>query len=184
MRSAGTLLISLLILALSGCTAVYVAEPIGEKPCKIEAQEWEGTWLHKDGTLTMKVMDGEKGLLKIAWVEPKEETLALESLEVQLWESGSWVFANTKEDSADEAGYLWARIKQDGKQVVIWLPDEAKFKVLVEQGKLPGRIERDGDVILDRLEPQHLSLITGEQEGVLFAWDQPVVLIRYTREGN
>jgi hypothetical protein len=181
MKLPGLLFGGLLILALTGCSAVYTIQPIGEKPSKIEARDWEGTWIHKEGSVTVRVMDEEDGLLRIAWIERKGEGLAFETHDVQLRETGSWVFANTKDDDTDEPRYLWALIKRDGKQVIVWLPDEAKFKVLVEEGKLPGRTQ-GLDVILDNLEPEHLSIITGEPEGLRFLWDQPVALIRFTQE--
>jgi hypothetical protein len=185
MRFTGSLLTSLLVLTLAGCGAVYVTQPIGEKPCKIKAKDWEGTWIHKDGSVTVRVMDGENGQLRIAWIEPKENGLTFETHNVQLREAGSWMFANIKDDAnTNEPRYLWARIKGDGNQVIVWLPDPAKFRALVEEQKFPGRIEGKSDVILDTLELKHLRIIAGEQEGILFVWEEPVVFLRFTREGD
>ena len=184
MRLIGCLLVGLFVLTLAGCSAVYTVQPMGEKPCKTQTQDWEGTWIHKEGSVTVRVMDGENGWLRIGWIEREGEDLASEVQDVQLWEAGSWTFANVKSDSAGEPAYLWAGIRRDGNQVIVWLPDEKKFKVLVEEGKLPGRIEPGGDVILDRLEPQHLSMITEEREGVLLVWGEPTAFLRLTRAGD
>ena len=185
MKLSMLLFSGLVVLVLTGCSAVYTTQPMGEKPCKIEAQDWDGTWIHKEGSVTMKVVDGENGLLRIAWTEPKEGSLAFESHDVELRETGSWMFASTRDDSAtEEPRCLWACLKRDGKQVVVWLPDATKFKGLVRAQKLPGTIEEDRDVILENLEPRHLSIIAGEQEGVLFTWDEPIVFFRFAREGD
>lgn len=185
MRLAGSLLTSLLVLTLAGCSAVYVTQPIGEQPCKIKAKDWEGTWIHKDGSVTVKVMDGENGQLRIAWIEPKDNGLTFEAHDVELREAGSQMFANIKDDAnTNEPRYLWARIKGDGNQVIVWLPDATKFRALVEEQKLPGRIERENDVVLDTLELKHLRIIAGEQEGMLFVWEEPIVLFRFTRDGD
>ncbi len=184
MKPSMFLFAGLVVLSLTGCSAVYTTQPIGERPCRIEARDWDGTWIHKDGSINIKVTDGEKGLLRIAWIEPKEKDLVREVYDVELRESGGTMFAATKDDSATTQRYFWACIKRDGKQAVVWLPDAAKFKALVRAGKLPGTIEEDRDVILGNLEPGHLSLIAGEQEGVLFSWDEPIVFLRFAREGD
>jgi hypothetical protein len=185
MKLAVLLFASLVVLALSGCSAVYVTQPMGEKPWRIEAQDWDGTWIHKEGSVTVKVLDGENGVLRIASIEPKEKDLVFETHDVQLRQSGSCIFASTKADSStDEPRYLWARLKRDGKQVIVWLPAGPEFKALVQAQKLPGRSEGESDVILDNLESRHLSIIAREQEGVLFAWDEPIVFLRFSGKGD
>ncbi len=42
-------------LALSGCSAVYVDEPIGESPLELDPETWKGTWIAGDGAAVIEV---------------------------------------------------------------------------------------------------------------------------------
>ena len=60
-------LLSLAVLALlCGCAAVYVTQPIGEKPSNLSAEEkaWDGTWVHENGALTVSVADARMVLCR------------------------------------------------------------------------------------------------------------------------
>jgi hypothetical protein len=57
------------------------------------------------------------------------------------------------------------------------MPDPEKFKTLVEEGKLPGRIKKDS-IVLGGLNSEQLKLITSGRTGVLFEWDEPVIFMR------
>ena len=52
-----------------------------------------------------------------------------------------------------------------------------KFKQLVTDGKLPGKLV-DDDVVLDKLKPANMELFTSEKEGILYGKKDPVALIR------
>lgn len=94
-------------------------------------------------------------------------------------ESGEWLFANTEEEDKGR-GYVWGRIKNEDRQIIVWLPDDKSFGQLVKDGVFPGRLDVD-DVILDELEPQHLKIVTFAERGVLFSWDKPV---SFAKVGN
>jgi len=164
---------------ITGCGVVYTTQPIGEKPSLIEAKNWEGTWTNGEDFLTINVLDETNGLLQAAWIEHDQNQIKLESCKVHLLESGDWVFVSIQ-DKDNPKRYGWGRIKKDGQQVVVWLPDSVKFKTLVKEGQLPGRIEND-DVVLGDLTSEHLKLITSETEGVLFEWDKPIVFRRFSK---
>jgi len=159
-----------------GCNAVYSTRPVGETVPPVKAEEWEGTWFNKDGAVCLTVQNAEQGLLQLAWIEK----MKLESYEVRLLGAGDWLFANIRETGEPER-YLWARIVRDGEQINLWVPSVEKIRALVEKGRLPGTVEDGGTVTLGELTADHLRLITGEGEGVLFEWDKPVVLLRLTR---
>ena len=57
---------------------------------------------------------------------------------------------------------------------------EKAFARLVKNGTVPGKIDGD-DVILDELTSQHLKRIMSGDQGVLFAWDEPIVFVK---QGN
>jgi hypothetical protein len=72
--------------------------------------------------------------------------------------------------------YAWARISKDGRQAIIWSPDADKFKELVSKGRLPGKVDKDNNVLLDELQPKDMELINSGSSGVLLEWENPWVL--------
>lgn len=168
-------LLALLLLA-AGCSTVTILQPLGEDPVALPEEAWAGTWIHKDGAVTVRVVNPAQGLLEVGWVEESGGRLATESYTVQLRRSAGWTFGNLE---AEEAGhYLWARVKKEGNQVIVWRPDPGQFKRLVEEGRLPGRVTGDDDVVLQPLTAEQVELLTSGREGVLLEWDDPVVFTR------
>ena len=156
-----------------GCATVSSVEPVGERPKEISPNEWDGTWISKSHSITIKVLDEQKGLLQVAWVEEKEGGLKIESYQVAVRESGEWLFGNVKE-TQDSASYYWALVKTDAGQIIVWTPDPLKFQKLVLAGDLRGKVERD-NTILERLTPSDLRGILPGDKGVCFEWRNPVV---------
>ena len=44
--------------------------------------------------------------------------------------------------------------------------------------KIELKIDKNDDIFLDDLKPEHIQIITSESEGVLYEWDSPAVAIR------
>lgn len=166
---------------LCGCNAVYSSRPVGDKPTDIQSHQdqWEGTWMAPDGgAMTVKVLDGSNGILKVGWIQEDKGELKIQTADVYLRDGGGWTFASVKpQEEAGQNGYVWARIEMKERIVILWAPDGMKFKTLVEDGKIPGSVE-GSDVVLGNLESNHLDLITAETNGVLFDWDEPLVMIK------
>lgn len=164
---------------LAGCSAVYTATPIGDTPLNIEESkdEWSGKWGNSEA-ITATVIDGSNGVLRIGWIEEKHGELKLETALVYLRSAGNWTFANLlSETDTNETRYVWGRIKKEDGGVVIWTPDVDKFTKLVQDGTLPGTTGKY-EVVLGELSSNHLAVITSETNGVLFDWDEPMVLIK------
>jgi hypothetical protein len=166
-----------LALCAASCSAVHSERPVGDEVLAAAPEEWNGTWLHKDGAIQVKVVDGPNGVMRVAWPEDKGGEFKLESYTLQLRKSGAWTFVNLREEGEGER-YLWGRFRKDGAQVIVWTPDAEKFKALVRSGALPGKVSKDGDVVLRPLLARHTKLLTSEQRGVLFDWTQPLVFFR------
>jgi hypothetical protein len=164
-----------------GCAAVSSVEPVGERAKETSQNEWGGTWIHKSHPITIKVLNEQKGLLQVAWVEEKEGGLKIESYQVAIRESGEWIFGNIKEKE-DAASHYWALIKKDVGQIIVWTPDPAQFRKLVQRGVLRGKVERY-DIILEKLTPDDLKGILSGDKGVYFEWENPVVFFRLGKEG-
>jgi hypothetical protein len=159
-----------------GCGAVSSVGPVGERPREISQDEWNGTWINKNHSITIKVLDEQKGLLQVAWVEEKEGGLKIESYQAAIRESGEWIFGNVKE-KADSSSHYWALIKKDAGQIIIWTPDPVQFRKLIQTGVLRGKVEKY-DVILEKLTADDLKVILSGDKGVYFEWQNPVVFFR------
>jgi hypothetical protein len=167
--------------ALSGCSAVYVTKPVGDVVPRVKAADWDGTWVNKNGAVTLRVQDGEAGKIRMAWVEWGIHGPRLESQEIQLLQSGDVLFANVKE--AEENGqtlYVWARVKREGDEMICWVPDVDRFKAASRSGQFPFR-EKDDSVVLGELTPDHLKFLASAEAGALYRWDDPVVFTRATQ---
>jgi len=175
-RQLKLVLVVLTLLAIPGCNAVISKRPVGEKPARIVARDWEGDWVTTDGVVKLKVLDPEKGIIKASWLEDdKSGNPALKVAEIELRDFGGWLFANTKEDKG--RGYVWGRIRNEDRQIIVWSPDEKSFAQAIKDGTFPGRLDGD-EVILDELKPTHLKIITSNERGVLFSWDKPSVFVK------
>lgn len=169
-------LAGLILLTACGCNAVVSKRPVGEKPAKIVAKEWEGNWVTTDGAVNVRVVDADKAILSVAWLENDGQGKpAMKIAEVELRESGEWLFANTKDDKG--RGFIWARIKNEDRQIVVWPPNDISFVQCVNDGVFPGTLDGE-EVILDEIKPQHLKIITSAERGVLFSWDKPAVFVK------
>jgi hypothetical protein len=170
-------LAGLILLTACGCSSVISKRPVGERPAKLAAKEWQGNWLGPDGAVNAKVIDADKGILKAFWLEDDDRgNPAMKTAEVELRESGGWLFANTKEPSKGR-GYVWGRIKNEDRQIIVWTPDDKSFKQSLKDNVFPGKIDGD-EVILEELKPQHLKIIISGERGVLFSWDKPSVFVK------
>jgi hypothetical protein len=173
-------LVTGIAMLLTGCSAVYTPVPIGDKPVDIEASqdEWNGTWICDDAAITATVIDGSNGVLRVGWIEENKGTLKLETALVMLRSASDCIFANLKmESDTNETRYIWARIKKTEREVVYWAPDVDKFAELVQNGTLPGCTGKY-EIVLGELSTNHLALITSKTNGILFDWEDPMVLIK------
>lgn len=179
---------SLAALALfaGGCTAVRVAQPVGEKPLVLDRADWEGTWITEsdEGAVEFKVADAAKGeLLLLSIVKDKDGKPTLSTMTILLRESGGWLFGSVvAEDDKDRAkDFLWGRIMRENDQILIWKPDVGKFQELVGQGKLKEVKSEGGDLHLEAFSAADLKALTTGALGVPFEWDRPMVLRRVAK---
>lgn len=165
-----------------GCSVVMSQRPVGDKPVALDKTEWDGAWMTPQGApVVMKVKDGEKGALKIAWIEDDRD-MTYKSYDVILLSLGRWQFANILDEKSKgerPGGYLFAKIKKEKDSIIVWLPRAEKFSDLVKRGILPGEAAKE-TVILGELGPQHMKIIMSEEKGILFDWENPFFFIKTT----
>ena len=188
LNAVGSRLVRVIALAalLPSCAVVVSDKPIGAEALSIEAEDWEGTWWHTDGAIEIIVADAAKGILRLAWVEKTQNEAQLEIVDVLLRRTGDWSFASYLVPGEGEPGpgYYFARVRNEDDIILAWPPDPARFKKLVEDGKLPGTLEgKERDTVqLQALKLEHLELMASEREGVLFGWETPIVLHRISAD--
>jgi hypothetical protein len=192
-RLAPLLLAGLAAIALVGCEAVYTPKPLGDEVVTLDPAEWQGTWLAPDMVITTTVLDGAAGRLQTAWIERGPAGVTLEVVEGSLRATGDWTFANTldePEESPEEEGggeapgveqgteprYVWVRVEKGENHLTVWSPNVEQFKILVGDGRLPGRVTDDG-VVLGELTPEQLRMINDPASNLL-NWADPAVFVR------
>jgi hypothetical protein len=196
-RLARRLLGACAALALVGCEAVYSPEPLGDEVVTLDPAEWQGTWLAPDMVITTTVLDGAAGRLQTAWIERGTAGATLEVVEGTLRATGDWTFANILDDAEAEAPadapadaegkapdaeqvteprYVWVRVEKGENHLMVWSPNVEQFKVLVGDGRLPGRVTDDG-VVLGELTPEQLRMINDPAANLL-NWADPAVFVR------
>ncbi len=169
------------------CDAVFTSHPIGDTPVKLEIKDWEGTWLHKEGTIVTKILDSEKGILNVSWIEEKEGKMKYVMSEVYIREMGDRLYWNREEKHQSEEGarsqeirYLWGKLQKNGRQIIVWEPDINRFKQLVTNGELPGKLGgfEHASVYVDTLNLEQLEMFSNETEGKLYNGEKPVALLQ------
>ena len=205
MLLAPRLLAGLAALALAGCEAVYAPRPLGDEVVTLDPAEWQGTWLAPDMVITTTVLDGAAGRLQAAWIERGTAGATLEIVEGSVRASGDWTFANILDETESEppaeapgsaepaaegaapvAGqgtsqgigprYVWLRVEKGENHLTLWSPNVEQFKILVGDGRLPGRVTDDG-VELGELTPEQLRMINDPASNLL-NWADPAVFVR------
>ncbi len=177
MARLGSFLALLAVALIFGCAAVSSVEPVGERPKELTPSEWDGTWIVKNQSITVKVLEPQKGTIQVAWVEERKGRLELESFQVEIRESDNLMLGNVKEEEG-ESRYYWALVRKDEGQIVVWYPDPSQFRKLVEAGTLRGKVEKGGSVVVEKLTREDLKLVFSGDKGVCFDWKQPMVLYR------
>jgi hypothetical protein len=181
-RLASRLLAALAALALAGCEAVYAPKPLGDEVVTLDPAEWQGTWLAPDMVITTTVLDGAAGRLQTAWIERGPAGATLEVVEGTIRSTGDWVFASTLDEPeapADETTaprYHWLRVEKGENHLTVWSPNVEQFKILVGDGRLPGRVTDEG-VELGELTPEQLRMINDPASNLL-NWADPAVFVR------
>ncbi len=174
---AGGFWASLAVAAVCGCATVASVEPVGDRAKELFQDDWGGAWIHQDHPIMIKVADPRQGVLQVAWAEEKGGRFVLESYQIEMRETGEWTFGNVKAKEGP-APYLWALVKYEPGQIIIWTPDPAHFRKLVETGALPGKVDQGGDVALEKLSSEHLKVLMSGDRGVCFDWKTPIVFFR------
>lgn len=186
MKTILLLIVSALLVA--GCAVVTSENIIGDTPVQLSPEAWDGTWKNEDTALQLKVLDAEKGLLKIAWFEDKDGELKPESLTVQIRKGEQWEYLTLLEgelyNDLTLEKYCWGRIEKQGKRILFWLPNPERFELAVQSNALEGKVIK---VKKENYPSTHVKLTGSPQKliqqvesggGEYFLWDKPLTLLK------
>jgi len=183
------------VVALAGCEVVSTPKPLGDEVVKLDPATWQGTWLSDGIVVLTTVLDRGKGQLQAAWVERGMAGAKFELVTGTVRRTGNVTFLSMERKQFKETGegaataqeqgepaveqpeFLWARIENDGRRVILWWPDTEQIRLAVNDGRLQGVIKKDKDIILQQPDAAQLKLINSPAAN-LMRWSQPVVFIR------
>ena len=184
LQHAGVMCALLCLGALAGCEVVSV-KPVGNVPMVIEPEDWEGLWVSDTGEVwaVVRVVNAAEGELEIAGIDFDEDSFRMDTNVVYLRTLVADVVARTMFVSMyDEESdiYGWGLLSRDDDHVEIRLPAASRFRELVEEGALSGKVEDNllKTVILEELTAEHLAIISAADE-VLWQSGEPEIIRRY-----
>jgi hypothetical protein len=182
LSSARTGFCMVALLCASGCSAVYVSRPVGDRPHALVAADWNGVWVSDDNSpVVVLVTDAASGQLQIGNIEIKDDALTLKTETLSVRESGDRLYVNARDTHEGKDRYTWVSLKMSGEVAVFWTPDLEKFRTLVRTGKLKGTATDTGNVYVDALTAETLTAIHAGELGPVIDWEAPVTLRRLKR---
>ena len=141
------LLVALTLLA--GCfPTLYTDAPLGE-PARFEAGDWNGLWLDGDGRLSrMQVGVPDTKDFAVATDNWRE----CDARQAGPWDDvrwgevrryGEWYFPESCESrlATGKACEYWLILRRKGEVLSLHTPDKVRIRRLLDEGKVPGRIE-------------------------------------------
>jgi hypothetical protein len=160
---------------LTGCESVMTTQPIGETVVQLDPEQWQGTWLHHEAIVTTTVLDKDNGLLQASWLERREDGSQLETAQGTVRETGDMMFFVTRDENQKEL-FHWARVKKGDNYLILWSPNVEQFKILINDGKLPGKVT-EGSVVLGELKPEDIEKFDDPSANLL-KWKEPDIFVR------
>lgn len=96
---------------LAACAAVYSPVPMGENPVAVQPENWDGLWTAPGIGLVVRTVNAEQGLLDVLLIDGS----STESHQLQLRQSGGWLFASTQADEDEADGEVDADAAATGE---------------------------------------------------------------------
>jgi hypothetical protein len=188
MKTIKILLLLLLTVVLMGCPVVS-KNMVGLEDYKLDAKKIDGTWINDEGAMLIKVVDADKGILKLVFLEDRDK---IESMKIKIMKGNSWLYFNVlPEKEGTEEEYIWGRFQINDSKLIFWNPSNEAFSKAIEKRKIKGKITKK------KQEDQKLSfttstvVLTDSAKNIIdlveksdisfFDWDKPVFFIKLTK---
>ncbi len=188
MKTPYRALMLLSFLWLTACESVFVEQPLGDEVVLLDEAQWQGQWSNGEMVIVTTIIDAEKGILQAAWIERGQHGAQLEMATGYVRKSGDVIYLNLPNLDKNEAPgdqsvvvnspeYHWARLDHNNSSATLWWPNQNAFRDAVKNGKLPGTIKEDQDVLLGVLNTEQLQLVNSPEANLL-SWKEPMVFVR------
>ncbi len=152
----------LLSLFLGGCEVVFIHPPAGKlKSDKTLFGSWINQEKEKEAT-TLKFDKGTGEEIKISFLPANhDERNPVLTARVLIIANRSYMILNPTNEDRDK-GFLLARYEITAGELVIWLPNSERFKILIQQKRILGRAESIDPVVTD--SPDNLAKLLESKE--------------------
>ena len=188
MRTVKILSLILVLAMLTGCPVVS-KNIVGIEDYKLDAQKINGTWINDDGAMLIKAIDPDKGVIKIIFLEDKEN---IETVRVKIMKGKSWLYFNMLPEKDDkDAEYIWGRIQINDNRIIFWHASNDAFTKAVNDRKIKGTIEKkkqeSGKLSFDTSttiltdSAKNIINLVESSDKTYFVWDEPTFIIKLTK---
>jgi hypothetical protein len=145
----------LLALFLSGCEVIFTHAPAG----KISTDKaLIGSWIAQEKgkeVMTLKFDKGAGEEIRVSLLPADhDERNPLFTANIVTIANRSYLVLNPTNEDRDK-GFLLARYEISGEELAIWIPNEEKFKTLIQQKKIIGESRSMGALVSDN--PENLA---------------------------
>lgn len=188
MRNLLRVVLSGIFLGISaGCAVMTSQHEVGLKPCKLKAEKLNGAWYNNETVCWIDVKEPDLGIIRVAFVEHKNDDFVLKKFDVRLRQGKEFVFGNCLyQDVTDKKDidkkyvdtWFWFVLDYNRSKMVIFFPKAELFKELVKKGKLKGNIDDNDVIITEPTEAITKFVESNGKDGNLFNWKDPAVFIR------
>jgi len=167
------LLIPFLLLAI-GCT-LPSKNLVGLQEFRLDPQQIDGTWINSDGAVALKVIEPDKGILRMIFLEDKEQP---EIFTMKIMKGKSWLYFNLlPEKNRAEKIFYWGKVHIEENKILAWYPSDDAFLKAIAEGKLSGTIKPP--CLTDTA--QNIIEVAESSENVFFQWEEPMFLIKFAK---
>lgn len=143
MKAINFIIVLAFLLLQASCSSVVSLYPVGKERVVLESHEWDGTWLADENVVKMKVMDREKGIVQMAWIEESGNELLPKFVTFQVLKGGKWMYATVleMEGKKAEGAYYWGVVKKEQGRIVFFYPSVTAFQQAAESKRIKAVIE-------------------------------------------
>lgn len=184
MRNCFSAVCLVLVLAVTGCTGVSSTHQVGAPLAEKKAKQFEGVWLGTKGdpVFIKHIKDNELLIGSIEWDDTghfkvKQFTVFLTSLD-----DAQYLNYSFKNKPGDEEEFVFCHmVAPDSETLVVHPPRDEIFQKAIEEGKLPGKIEKDNFSTSTKIRSTKQQLdefIKSGKVGLQFEVTSPTILRR------
>jgi len=188
MKTAKIFLLIAALATVTGCPVVS-KNIVGLEDYTLDAQKIDGTWINEDGAMLIKALDAQKGLIKIIFLEDKED---IEKATIKIMKGKKWLYFNMlPEDSDKEPEYLWGRISIEDNRIIFWHTANDPFAEAVKRRKIKGKIDNKKQISGEMSFETSTVILTDSAKNIInlvetsdknyFVWDDPTVFIKLAK---